>query len=620
MRVSRVMKYVRDHKYVYDIFQVFVLVFTLLHFGACAWVLLLNPCDPTINDTDPVDIDICNQDQLPTVYIEAFHMSTVMILGISNSHIVSKSSSMDILVNRKSESDRALLYIISTIYMVCGLFILALLMSETNAYLMGKMQGSAVFQRRSDRVKHEMEYYGVPHDLQMQVKAFYDYVWIHQKQYDDKIALLSDGQMSTDLQRKLALHLFKDVVSHISFFSDIGDILLGEICLSLRTRIFLPDHMILFKGDVGKELFIISKGVVEVLRDDLPPGERKSAAPILLKNGSFFGEIALVMEVRRTCSVQARTICEVNILQQRAFDAILQENPDFARRMNELVVARQLETTLSRSVHSGVDFQVSREDIDKAVIAVESNMREGLRRRRLNDGIPTYADLPDKISVKQSRLCPEKNTNRRVSAESSIQWETDTQAKPVTEVEISDGEVSRRSHKVNVTDIPTMIGDIARRSMRFKGDDDEFRKALHFNQSSEGRIIQQEDSSGNLDICSDGEVVTTTRKINKRWWKKYRRKDTGRRSSSIMSIDRSFSPKKPRSSINFKGKKSLQMKSLDARLDVQDEMMKKLITKLENFEKNNPCDNRQDTNEKLVKESQLEKNSAPYDAPKPPPR
>ena len=123
---------------------------------------------------------------------------------------------------------------------------------------MGKMQGSAAFQRKTDRVNHEMEYYGVPPDLQRQVRAFYDYVWIHQRQYDEKIALLSDAQMSTDLQRKLALHLFKDVISHISFFSEIDDLLLGEICLSLRTRIFLPGDMILFKGDVGKELFIIS--------------------------------------------------------------------------------------------------------------------------------------------------------------------------------------------------------------------------------------------------------------------------------------------------------------------------------------------------------------------------
>ena len=132
---------------------------------------------------------------------------------------------------------------------------------------------------------------------------------------------------------------------------------------------------------MGKELFIISKGVVEVLRDDLPAAKLRSAPKILLQNGSFFGEIALVMEVRRTCSVQARTVCEVNILQQDAFDAIVKENPHFARRMNELVVARQLDSCLARTQQKGVDFQVSSADLDLAVEAMERNMMEGLERR-----------------------------------------------------------------------------------------------------------------------------------------------------------------------------------------------------------------------------------------------
>jgi CRP-like cAMP-binding protein len=232
--------------------------------------------------------------------------------------------------------------------MVGGLILISLLIGEMNVYLMGIMQGSAAFQRKIDRVNHEMEYYAIPIDLQRQVRAFYDYVWIHQKQFDDKIALLSDENMSTDLQRKLALHMYKDVVSHISIFSGIDDLVLGEICLSLRTRIFLPRDMIICKGDIGKELFIIAKGVVEVLRDDLPPDKRLHAPPIMLQSGSFFGEIALIMEVRRTCSVQARTICEVNLLDQKAFDSILRDNPEFARRMNELVVVRQLERTMTR--------------------------------------------------------------------------------------------------------------------------------------------------------------------------------------------------------------------------------------------------------------------------------
>lgn len=359
LRVSRVMKYVRNHMYVYDFSKILLVIFTMLHFGACVWVMLVAPCDDT--KAGFAGGDVCAQDNVYRVYSEALHISATMLLGVSNIHIMGKPEMINLDIEGEHE-DRTKMYLVSTSFMIVGLFLIALLISETNVYVMGKMQGSAAFQRKTDRVNYEMEYYGVPQDLQRQVRAFYDYVWIHQKQYDEKIALLSDEQMSTDLQRKLALHLFKDVVSHISFFSEIDDLLLGEICMSLRTRIYLPGDMILFKGDVGKELFIISKGVVEVLRDDLPANKRREAPRIMLRNGSFFGEIALVMEVRRTCSVQARTVCELNVLQQDAFDAVIRSNPPFARRMNELVVARRLDSCLAKSQQKGVDFQVSQEE------------------------------------------------------------------------------------------------------------------------------------------------------------------------------------------------------------------------------------------------------------------
>lgn len=354
------------------------LIFTLLHFGACVWMNTLDPCEDEIGSL--VENEMCDQSNVWRAYAEAVHLSTVMMLGVSNVHIIGGSDMLELMMEARG-TDKTRFYIVSTFFMVGGLFVIALLISEMSSYIMGKSQGSAAFQRRSDRVKHEMEYYRLPHDLQLQVKAYYNYVWIHQKQYDDRIALLSDHQMSTDLQRKVALHLFKDVISHVSFFSDIDDMLLGEICLSLRSRIFLPDDMIIYKGDVGKELFIIAKGVVEVLRDDLPTKARERTHPILLRNGSFFGEIALVMEVRRTCSVQARTVCEVSILLQKSFDAILSEHPAFGRRMNELVVARQLDKHLAKSVNSGQNCQVSKKDLDTAYTQVEKKMKEGLQRR-----------------------------------------------------------------------------------------------------------------------------------------------------------------------------------------------------------------------------------------------
>jgi len=510
LRVSRVMKYVRNHKYVYDFSKVLLVIFTLLHLGACIWVMILDPCDET--RTNYAGVDVCAQDNVYRVYAEALHISACMLLGVSNFHIVGKPELIN-LSFEGGETESTKLYLVSTVYMIVGLFLIALLMGETNVYIMGKKQGSAAFQRKTDRVNHEMEYYGVPDDLQRQVRAFYDYVWIHQKQYDEKIALLSDQQMSTDLQRKLALHLFKDVVSHISFFSEIDDLLLGEICMSLRTRIFLPGDMILFKGDVGKELFIIAKGVVEVLRDDLPASKRRNAPKILLRNGSFFGEIALVMDLRRTCSVQARTMCEVNILQQDAFDAVVRENPDFARRMNELVVARQLDSCLARSQQKGVDFQVSQTDLDLAVAAMERNMKEGLERRQMKEPSTATADS-------SSHTFLHKDVTKRVFSPLRVSFDTT----PDDTARMPDNNGSRSSEGVDeeaqlemaspgntssaseaVPGVSDVIKDITRRSTRFP---DEGYMAIMRRLSDARPLSEQilDDISESAEICSDGEV------------------------------------------------------------------------------------------------------------------
>ena len=588
------MKYVRNHKHVYDFSKVLLVIFTMLHMGACIWVMTLDPCDDT--RTNYSGVDVCSQDNVYRIYAEALHISATMLLGVSNFHIVGKPELINLDFEGRSE-DRTKIYLLSTSYMIIGLFLIALLISEANVYLSGKMQGSAAFQRKTDRVNHEMEYYGVPDDLPRQVRAFYDYVWIHQKQYDEKIALLSDQQMSTDLQRKLALHLFKDVISHISFFSEIDDLLLGEICLSLKTRIFLPGDMILFKGDVGKELFIISKGVVEVLRDDLPAAKQRSAPKILLKNGSFFGEIALVMEVRRTCSVQARTVCEVNILQQDAFDAVVRENPHFARRMNELVVARQLDSQLAKSQGSGIDFQVSQKDLDVAVQAMEKNMREGLDRR---NPASSTTSLLSSDSSHRSNL-PINSSHRsnlpfsplRVSFE-GVPTTDDNVCTQDMESQLTG--ITRPSGTSADSNPVTVLEDIARRSTRFPDESQVSQLRANATDRPLSEIMSRDRTSDDTiaDINSDDEIgrrrraSTITRVIH----------NSERIGSSATTQDDRVTGTFTPGSVDIAKVRPVilqnkaqprqqadgEMKSLGARLSQQSKLMEKLMEKLDRIE------------------------------------
>lgn len=604
LRISRVMKYVRNHQYVYDFSKVLILIFTLMHIGACVWVMLLDPCNELKSNYSGADV--CAQSNVYHIYAESLHISASMMLGVSNLHIIGKPSLINLDFAGRHE-DSTKIFLISTLFMIVGLFLVALLISEANVYLMGKMQGSAAFQRKTDRVNHEMEYYGVPDDLQRQVRAFYDYIWIHQKQYDDKIALLSDQQMSTDLQRKLALHLFKDVVSHISFFSEVDDLLLGEICMSLRTKVFLPGDMIFFKGDVGKELFIISKGVVEVLRDDLPRSKRHDAPKILLKNGSFFGEIALVMEVRRTCSVQARTVCEVNILQQNAFDAILLDNPHFARRMNELVVARQLDSCMVRSHQKGVDFKVSQSDMDLAILTMEKNMKEGLERRQMQESARSLSSTRQKSDMTDTNTV--FSPSSRVSFDGSVKIPVESYINPSSRTGVDEEsqllEQPERTSSSASLDISHVLKDIARRSTRFPNEEEpdssynleetirkSARPLTDNNRASNNNDVTIDDD---MDACSDGELTVTktckrvpTRRVQPRprdLADDLESRLTGHFNPGVVDVSKvnplilnslSSTNMEPRSTED-----NTAVHSLNARLSQQGRLMEKIIAKID---------------------------------------
>ena len=82
-------------------------------------------------------------------------------------------------------------------------------------------------------------------------------------------------------------------------------------------------------------MFFLGKGSVQVVSPD------GSAVYATLNSGSFFGEIALVEETRRTASIRAADLCELFVLYKEDFDTVVKRFPAAVVIMKEEVEERK---------------------------------------------------------------------------------------------------------------------------------------------------------------------------------------------------------------------------------------------------------------------------------------
>src|SRR5256714_5321226 len=86
------------------------------------------------------------------------------------------------------------------------------------------------------------------------------------------------------------------------------------------------------EGDRGREFFVLLEGEAEVTRR----GERINT----MREGDFFGEIALVTKMPRTASVTATSDVRVLVITERDFDALLKKSPEVGRSVAEALAER----------------------------------------------------------------------------------------------------------------------------------------------------------------------------------------------------------------------------------------------------------------------------------------
>jgi glucose-6-phosphate 1-dehydrogenase len=121
----------------------------------------------------------------------------------------------------------------------------------------------------------------------------------------------------------------EEVLKTVPLFKD-GDLLfLGAVIMALRSKQASSGELLIKKGDIGRELYLVARGEVEVL-DDVGNVLK------VLRDGDIVGEIGVLMATPRTANVRAKTSCDLFVLEKSDFSRILRDNPQFAKAVQQV--------------------------------------------------------------------------------------------------------------------------------------------------------------------------------------------------------------------------------------------------------------------------------------------
>jgi voltage-gated potassium channel len=122
------------------------------------------------------------------------------------------------------------------------------------------------------------------------------------------------------------------MVARVPIFAGLDAEDVAQIMRFLRSESVEAGEIIVRRGDIGNSMYFIAAGQVELDRPKRPP--------TYLSEGSFFGEMAILREVRRTATVRALVRTDLLMLDAVDLRLLMQERPHIAQRIEEASGAR----------------------------------------------------------------------------------------------------------------------------------------------------------------------------------------------------------------------------------------------------------------------------------------
>ncbi|XP_014674541.1 PREDICTED: cyclic nucleotide-gated channel rod photoreceptor subunit alpha-like [Priapulus caudatus] len=227
-----------------------------------------------------------------------------------------------------------------------GLFVFAAVVGNVGNVISNMNAARQDFQTKMDALKFYMNRRGVPEELQNRVKRWSNYAWTRNHGMDDAGCL---EILPPRMRAEVAIQVHLETLRKVRIFEDCEEGVLCELVLKLKPQIFSPGDFICKTGEIGREMYIINHGVVEVSVKCASTDERTVVAT--LQEGNYFGEISLLelhSSQKRTADVRSVGYSELLVLSRKDLMSALVEYPK-TREVLEAFAEERILNVLEKS-------------------------------------------------------------------------------------------------------------------------------------------------------------------------------------------------------------------------------------------------------------------------------
>ncbi|XP_074549705.1 cyclic nucleotide-gated channel beta-3-like [Halichoeres trimaculatus] len=206
-----------------------------------------------------------------------------------------------------------------------GAFFMSIILGQMRDVIGAATAGQTYFRSSMDNTVSYMVKNRIPSLVQNRIRTWYTYTWDAQGMLDESELL---DKMPLVMRTAIAVDINLSTFQKIDLFKGCDQQMLVDMLLRLKSIVYLPGDFVVKKGDIGKEMYIIKSGAVQVVG-----GPDNSIVFVTLKAGCVFGEISLLQSSkdggnRRTANVKAHGFANLFVLEKKDLFDILVHYPE----------------------------------------------------------------------------------------------------------------------------------------------------------------------------------------------------------------------------------------------------------------------------------------------------